>query len=74
MIQEADATPHYDQNPPPPPPPPSLRAHPKAPYLRLVVSQDTPAMLHFGSGDLLEKLFQLVGRWRAHNGNPDRPV
>ena len=43
MIQEDEPLSSYDQNqppPPPPPPPPSLRAHPKAPYLRLVVSQD----------------------------------
>lgn len=59
----------HDQNqpPPPPPPPPSLRAHPKAPYLRLVSSQDSPAFLHFGSGDLLQKIFDIVHRWRAAN-------
>ena len=56
-----------DQPPPPPPPPPSLRAHPKAPYLRLVVSQESPAFLHFGSGDLLQKMFDVIGRWRAAN-------
>jgi hypothetical protein len=61
--------PAYDQNqpPPPPPPPPSLRAHPKAPYLRLVVSHDSPAFLHFGTGDLLQKMFDVIGRWRAAN-------
>jgi hypothetical protein len=48
-------------------PPPSLRAHPKAPYLRLVVSQESPAFLHFGSGDLLQKMFDVVSRWRAAN-------
>ena len=56
-----------DQPPPPPPPPPSLRAHPKAPYLRLVVSQESPAFMHFGSGDLLQKMFDVIGRWRAAN-------
>jgi hypothetical protein len=58
-----------DQPPPPPPPPPPsfLRAHPKAPYLRLVVSQDSPAFLHFGSGDLIQKMFDVIGRWRAAN-------
>ena len=44
-----------------------LRAHPKAPYLRLVVSQDSPAFLHFGTGDLLQKMFDVIGRWRAAN-------
>ena len=48
-------------------PPPSLRAHPKAPYLRLVSSQDSPAFLHFGSGDLLQKMFDIVHRWRTAN-------
>lgn len=66
LIQEADSLPPYDQHrpPPPPPPPPSLRAHPRAPYLRLVVSQDSPAFLQFGSGDLLQKLFEVFSRWR----------
>lgn len=66
LIQEADPLPHYDQNqPPPPPPPPPLRAHPRAPYLRLVVSQDSPALLQFGCGDLLAKMFDVISRWRA---------
>jgi hypothetical protein len=71
IIQEDEPLSTYDQDrdqpPPPPPPPPSLRAHPKAPYLRLVVSQDSPAFLHFGSGDLLAKMFDVIGRWRAAN-------
>ena len=51
LIQEDEPLPSYDQNDlPPPPPPPSLRAHPKAPYLRLVVSQDSPAFLQFRLG------------------------
>jgi hypothetical protein len=57
LIQEDEPLPQYDQNLPPPPPPTMLRAHPKAPYLRLVVSKDNPALLNFGSGDLLEKMF-----------------
>jgi hypothetical protein len=69
LFQEADPLPHYDQyhTPPQPHPPPSLRAHPKAPYLRLVVSQESPAFLQFGSGDLLQKMFDVIGRWRAAN-------
>jgi hypothetical protein len=68
MIQEDEPLSSYDQNrPPPPPPPPSLGAHPKAPYLRLVVSRDSPAFLHFGSGDLLQKMSDAIGRWRAAN-------
>jgi len=30
-----------------------------------VVSQDGPAFLHFGSGDLLEKMAKVIGRWHA---------
>jgi len=67
LIQEDEPLPIYDQNQPPPPlpPPPSLRAHPKAPYLRLVVSQDGPSILHFDTGDFLQKMFDIIGRWRA---------
>ena len=67
LIDEDEVRPIYDQNPPPPPPSSNLRAHPKAPYLRLVVSQDSPTLLNFGSGDLLQKMFQVFDRWRAAN-------
>ncbi|HJT44256.1 MAG TPA: PAS domain-containing protein [Rhizomicrobium sp.] len=74
LIQEDEPLPVFDENEPPPPPP-QLRAHPKAPYLRLVVSQDNPALLHFGSGDLLEKMFDVLARWRAaNNQDVDRLV
>ena len=66
LIQEDEPLAGSDQNLPPPPPP-SLGGHPKAPYLRLVVSQDSPAFLHFGTGDLLQKMFEVIGRWRAAN-------
>lgn len=68
LVQESDPQSHGDHDQPPPPPaPPPLRAHPKAPYLRLVVSQDNPAFLQFGTGDLLQKMFDVIGRWRAAN-------
>jgi len=67
LVQEDEPFAENDQNLPPPPPPPSLRAHPKAPYLRLVVSQDSPAFLNFGSGDLLEQMAGALSRWRAAN-------
>ena len=68
LIQEDEPLYAGDQNQPPPPPsPPSLRAHPKAPYLRLVTSKDGPNLLHFGSGDLLQKMFDVIDRWRAAN-------
>ncbi|MDE2133512.1 MAG: PAS domain-containing protein [Alphaproteobacteria bacterium] len=46
----------------PPPPPPALRSHPKAPHLRLVVSQDEPAAAHFDSGELMAKMFDVFGK------------
>ncbi len=69
IIREDEPLPHYDQNEPPPPPPPPqyLKAHPKAPYLRLVVSQDGPSLLNFGSGDILQSMFDYLRRWRAAN-------
>ena len=67
IVQEDEPLCDTDQNDQPPPPPPNLRAHPRAPYLRLVVSQDSPALLHFGSGDLLQKMFDAIGRWGAAN-------
>jgi hypothetical protein len=66
LIQENDPLPQYDQDLPPPPPV-KLPAHPKAPYLRLVVSQDRPSLLNFGSGDLLQKMSGLIDRWRGAN-------
>lgn len=66
LLQEEEPMPAFDQNLPLPPPP-SLRAHPKAPYLRLVVSQDNPALLNFGTGDLLQRVFDVLGRWHAAN-------
>lgn len=71
LIQEDEPVTDYDNRPPPPPPPPSLRAHPRAPYLRLVVSQDSPAFLNFGSGDLLQKMSDILGRWHAANSRDD---
>jgi len=59
LIEEGEPMPVYEQNPPPPPP--SWRAHPKAPYLRLVVSKDKPAVLRFGRGDILQKMFDILG-------------
>ena len=41
---------------PPPPMPPMLPAHPRAPHLRLVVSRDKPATLHFDLDETMRKL------------------
>jgi hypothetical protein len=51
LIQEDEPLPSYSQTPPPPPP--MSGAHPKAPWLRLVVSEKKPH-LNFESGGLLE--------------------
>ena len=68
LIQEDEPLPNYDQNLPPPPPPPCmiLKAHPKAPYLRLVVNQDHPNLSAFGAGDLLQKMFEPSRACAAH--------
>jgi hypothetical protein len=62
LIREDEPRPEYDQSLPPPPPP-VARAHSRAPYLRLVVDQDHPGLSAFGTGDLLQKMFDsFVGR------------
>ncbi|HVV28615.1 MAG TPA: PAS domain-containing protein [Rhizomicrobium sp.] len=61
FILEDAPLPAYDHTLPPPP---SLRPpHPKAPWLRLVVSHPDN-VLQFGSGDLLQKMSEIVTRWR----------
>jgi hypothetical protein len=50
FVREDEPLPSFDNLPPPPPPPTglhALRSHPKAPHLRLVVSQPKPATVHF---------------------------
>lgn len=73
LIEEGEPLPQYDQDEPPPPPPPQYgRSHPKAPYLRLVSSQESPAFLNFGSGNLLKSMFDAVKNWRAAANPEDR--
>jgi hypothetical protein len=60
LVQEDEPLPYYDQNLPPPPA--HLKPHPKAPYLRLVVSKERPALLNFGTGDLLQQMAQVFSR------------
>jgi hypothetical protein len=67
LIQEDETFIEDDQSHRPPPPPAMLRAHPKAPYLRLVVSQDSPAFLNFGTGDLLQTVVDAIGGLRPSN-------
>jgi hypothetical protein len=50
IIKEGEAKLHpCSDQPPPPPPPQYLRAHPKAPYLKLVVTNDSPAQANCGT-------------------------
>lgn len=57
FVQEGEPLSTFDTLPPPPPPPPSLRSHPKAPHLRLVISQDKPATVHFDAENILKGVF-----------------
>ncbi len=60
LIREAEPVSAYDTLPPPPPPPgPMLRSHPKAPHLRLVVSQSRPAAMRFDAENVLERIFEV---------------
>lgn len=74
LIQEGEPLTDIDQNLPPPPPPPQLKRHPRAPYLRLVVSRQRPALLHFGSGDLLQQMAHIFSRWSAANNEDDSRI
>ena len=66
LVREDEPLPSFDNLPPPPPPgPPSLRHHPRAPHLRLVVSQARGETLHFtdeAAADLLKSLGKGLGR------------
>jgi hypothetical protein len=64
FVREDEPLPSYDNRTPPPPPPNSLtpiRSHPKAPHLRLVVSQNRPATVHFSDQAALD-LIQSLGK------------
>lgn len=61
IIREDEPRPYQNNNPPPPPPPPAYRTHPKAPHLRLVVSQDRPATMNFEAENVLERMFEVFG-------------
>ena len=59
LIREDDPLPAFDSLPPPAPPPDALRVHPRAPHLRLVVSQAKPATIHFSDEAALDLLRSL---------------
>jgi hypothetical protein len=58
LIQEDEPLPSYSQNSPPPPP---ARSHPKAPWLRLVVSEDK-SNLNFESVEFFGKMHDMITR------------
>lgn len=63
LVRESE--PLSNVNPPPPPVvPPSqqiVRNHPRAPHLRLVVSQDRPGARRFNANNVLERMFATFG-------------
>jgi len=64
FVREDEPLPTFDNLPPPPPPPTglrSLRSHPKAPHLRLVVSQSKPATIHFVD-EQAQELIKALGK------------
>ncbi len=65
IIREDDPRSFLNNNPPPPPPPPVYRSHPRAPHLRLVVSQDRPARMNFDAEPALERMFEVFGPERV---------
>jgi hypothetical protein len=63
IVREGESLPAA-YTPPPPPPPPAmqvLRNHARAPHLRLVVSQDRPAIRPFHGDEVLRRVFDMIG-------------
>lgn len=60
LVREDEPLSNFEM-PPPRPPAEPIRSHPRAPHLRLVVSQDKPATVHFAADDALQRLFELLG-------------
>lgn len=55
----------FDSPPPPMPPAEPLRTHPRAPHLRLVVSRNKPATVHFEMDAVMQKLIAALAIKRA---------
>ncbi len=70
LVQEDEPL-SADNAPPPPPPPslpgPTLRSHPKAPHLRLVVSHEKSATFHC---DMDDNMKQLIRALEIMGGSP----
>ncbi len=61
LVREDEPLSGYDVPPPPMPPMlPDLHPHPRAPHLRLVVSQKTPVTVHFDLDDAMRRLMEAL--------------
>jgi hypothetical protein len=62
LVREDEPLTTFDVPPPPMPPmmPADLRSHPRAPHLRLVISQDRPVTLHFDLDEPMRKLIKAL--------------
>jgi hypothetical protein len=60
VCEDEPRTPAFEPPPPPTAPFDSLRAHPKAPHLRLVTSREKPATLHFEAGGVMCRLIEAL--------------
>ena len=63
IVRENEPLSTYDPPPPPPPPPsirPTLRSHPRAPHLRLVVSREKGATLHSEMDESMLRLIEML--------------
>ena len=62
LVREDEPLSTYDPPAPPPPPPsrPSLRSHPKAPHLHLVVSREKSATLHCEMDESMLRLIRAL--------------
>jgi hypothetical protein len=63
LVREDEPFPIFDSLPPSPPPPSgtTLRSHPRAPHLRLVVNQNNPTTVHCENENLLARMADALG-------------
>lgn len=70
LVRENEPLEPHDDTPAPPPPFENLRIHPRAPHLRLVVSQDQPEVSRFDSEGTFDRVLGLFGRSLSGFGRP----
>ena len=61
LVREGEPLSNTNLPPPPPPAVQILRNHPRAPHLRLVVSQDRPTVANFQPDTILKRVFDMIG-------------